>query len=119
MSHWKWARLLSGNLNMENSVASAVPLIGLYVNGDNRLGSGHLRKTIFVMTNYSRSVGNQRVEKRPLPCIPVATSFTQFKKKLVDNHGKTYPLSSTNWTVLFVSLKLKHLFTFIPNLPEK
>ena len=30
----------------------------------------------------------------------------------------THPLSSTSWTVLLVSLKLKHLFTFIPNLPR-
>ena len=27
MSHWKWTRLLSGNLNMEKSLASAVPVI--------------------------------------------------------------------------------------------
>ena len=28
-----------------------------------------------------------------------------------------YPLSSTSWTVLFVSLKLKHRLTFMPNFP--
>jgi hypothetical protein len=26
MSHWKWTLLLSGNLNMEKILASAVPL---------------------------------------------------------------------------------------------
>ena len=34
MSHWKWTRLLSGNLNMENSLASAVPASLSYWNWD-------------------------------------------------------------------------------------
>ena len=54
MSHSKCARLLSGNLNMEYSVASAVPLIGLYVNGDNIFGSGQLE----AKKNYGTSISN-------------------------------------------------------------
>ncbi len=43
MSHWKCTRLLSGNLNIENNVASAVPFNLLYVNLDIIFGSGHLQ----------------------------------------------------------------------------
>jgi hypothetical protein len=53
MSHWKCTSLLSGNLNMEYSVASAAPAFSSYLNCEMTRGfTGHLKITRFAVIQH-------------------------------------------------------------------
>lgn len=72
MSHWKWTRLLSGNLNMEKILASARPLSRSYTNSDTMLRSAQLKS------------GERKKMKSQLWNFKIETKFKRRERSLLE-----------------------------------